>query len=92
MSVIDGGIQYAQTMEAGRPKEGGLMDPRQGPVDRNTRCLTCGCNMVDCPGHFAHIDLFKPVFHVGYLPKAIKVMRSVCFYCSKLLVSPVSVD
>lgn len=30
MSVTDSGIRYSETMEAGKPKLGGLMDPRQG--------------------------------------------------------------
>lgn len=47
-------------------------------------------NMTECPGHFGHIDLAKPVFHVGFVTKTIKILRCVCFYCSKLLVSPVS--
>ena len=41
MSVTEGGIKYPETMEAGKPKIGGLMDPRQGCVDRATRCQTC---------------------------------------------------
>lgn len=75
-------------MEGGRPKLGGLMDPRQGVIDRNSRCQTCAGNMTECPGHFGHIDLAKPVFHVGFITKTIKILRCVCFYCSKLLVSP----
>lgn len=90
MSVTDGGIRFPETMEGGRPKLGGLMDPRQGVIDRNSRCQTCAGNMTECPGHFGHIDLAKPVFHVGFLTKTIKILRCVCFYCSKLLVSPVS--
>lgn len=46
--------------------------------------------MSECPGHFGHIDLAKPVFHVGFVTKTLKILRCVCFYCSKLLVSPVS--
>ncbi|EFN79616.1 DNA-directed RNA polymerase II subunit RPB1 [Harpegnathos saltator] len=88
MSVTDGGIRFPETMEGGRPKLGGLMDPRQGVIDRNSRCQTCAGNMTECPGHFGHIDLAKPVFHVGFLTKTIKILRCVCFYCSKLLVSP----
>ncbi|VDO79135.1 unnamed protein product [Soboliphyme baturini] len=42
--------------------------------------------MVECPGHFGHIELTKPVYHVGFMTKAIKILRCVCFYCSKLLV------
>ena len=93
MSVTpDGGIRYPYTMEGGRPKMGGLMDPRQGVIDKSSKCQTCAGNMTSCPGHFGHIELAKPVFHVGYLTKSIKVMRCVCFYCSRLLIDPVSND
>lgn len=91
MSVtVPEGIRYPYTMEGGRPKIGGLMDPRQGVVDRSSKCQTCAGNMTSCPGHFGHIELAKPVYHIGYLTKTIKVLRCVCFYCSKLLVDPVS--
>ncbi|KAH8345128.1 DNA-directed RNA polymerase II subunit RPB1 [Drosophila kikkawai] len=88
MSVTEGGVQFAETMEGGRPKLGGLMDPRQGVIDRTSRCQTCAGNMTECPGHFGHIDLAKPVFHIGFVTKTIKILRCVCFYCSKMLVSP----
>ncbi|KAK6963030.1 DNA-directed RNA polymerase II subunit RPB1 [Biomphalaria glabrata] len=89
MSVTDnGGIKYPETMEGGRPKLGGLMDPRQGVVDRTSRCQTCAGNMTECPGHFGHIELAKPVFHVAFLTKTIKILRCVCFFCSKLLMDP----
>lgn len=87
MSVTEGGVRYPETMEGGRPKLCGLMDPRQGVIDRASRCQTCAGNMTECPGHFGHIDLAKPVFHVGFLTKSMKILRCVCFYCSKLLVS-----
>lgn len=90
MSVTPDGIRYPYTMEGGRPKIGGLMDPRQGVIDKSAKCQTCAGNMTSCPGHFGHIELAKPVFHVGYLTKSIKVLRCVCFYCSRLLVDPVS--
>ena len=37
MSVTEGGIKYPEVYEGGRPKLGGLMDPRQGAVDRTSR-------------------------------------------------------
>lgn len=52
-------------------------------------CFPTG-NMTECPGHFGHIELAKPVFHVGFLVKTMKVLRCVCFFCSKLLVDSVS--
>ncbi|XP_070538293.1 DNA-directed RNA polymerase II subunit RPB1-like [Ptychodera flava] len=86
MSVTEGGIKYSETQEGGRPKIGGLMDPRQGVVDRSSRCQTCAGNQHDCPGHFGHIELSKPVFHPGFITKTVKILRCFCFYCSKLLV------
>ena len=92
MSVTKGGIHHALTMENGVPKQGGLMDPRQGAVDRQSRCATCTGTMAECPGHFGHIELTKPVFHVSYMTKVVKLLRCVCFHCAKLLVSPVSMS
>ncbi|XP_063375717.1 DNA-directed RNA polymerase II subunit RPB1-like [Cydia amplana] len=88
MSVTEGGIRFCVTTEDGKPKLGGLMDPRQGVIDRYSRCQTCAGNMAECPGHFGHIDLVKPVYHIGFITKTIKILRCVCFYCSKLLVNP----
>lgn len=65
-------FRYPETYEGGRPKLGGLMDPRQGAVDRASKCQTCAGNMTECPGHFGHLDLAKPVFHPGFLTKTLK--------------------
>ncbi|XP_043467717.1 DNA-directed RNA polymerase II subunit RPB1-like [Leptopilina heterotoma] len=88
MSVTEEGIRFTETFENGKPKQGGLMDPRQGAIDEKSRCLTCDGQLPECPGHFGHINLAKPVFHIGFLPKTIKILRCVCFFCSKLLISP----
>lgn len=71
MSV--GEIEFSEIYENGQPKVGGLMDPRQGVVDRKGHCMTCAGNLADCPGHFAHLELAKPVFHIGFLAKTLKV-------------------
>ncbi|XP_057378837.1 DNA-directed RNA polymerase II subunit RPB1-like [Daphnia carinata] len=88
MSVTEGGIRYPEIYEGGKPKLGGLMDPRQGVIDRSARCQTCAGNMNECPGHFGHIDLAKPVYHIGFIQKTMKILPCVGFYCSKFLVSP----
>lgn len=41
------------------------MDPRMGTIDRNFKCQTCGEGMSECPGHFGHIELARPVYHPG---------------------------
>ena len=90
MSVIHpGGIKYPYTMEGGKPKIGGLMDPRQRVIERTGRCQTCAGNMTSCPGHFGHIELAKSVFHFDFLSKTVKILRCVCFYCSRLLIDVV---
>jgi DNA-directed RNA polymerase II subunit RPB1 len=66
--------------------EGGLSDPRMGAPDRYTPCQTCSMRELDCPGHFGHIELTKPVFHPGFLSVVMKVLRCVCWFCSALLI------
>ena len=36
-------------------------------------------------GHFGHIELFRPVFHSGFLNEILRILRCVCFQCSRLL-------
>eukprot|EP00771_Trimastix_marina_P000587 gnl/Trimastix_PCT/1604.p1 GENE.gnl/Trimastix_PCT/1604~~gnl/Trimastix_PCT/1604.p1 ORF type:complete len:1642 (+),score=662.43 gnl/Trimastix_PCT/1604:291-4928(+) len=42
--------------------------------------------MAECPGHFGHMELARAVYHVGFLPMVVKILRCVCFNCSKLLI------
>ena len=60
-------IEHPEVMDetTHKPKNGGLMDPRLGTIDRNFKCQTCGEGMSECPGHFGHIELARPVFHPG---------------------------
>jgi len=60
-------IEYPETMDEQRmrPREKGLNDPKLGSIDRSVACGTCGEDMLECPGHFGHIELAVPVFHVG---------------------------
>ncbi|KAM9926061.1 hypothetical protein OXX80_010703, partial [Metschnikowia pulcherrima] len=81
-------IEYPETMDqtTKKPRDGGLNDPRLGSIDRNFKCQTCGEDMAECPGHFGHIELAKPVFHIGFIAKIKKVCECVCMHCGKLLV------
>ena len=65
MSVVS--IEYPETMDeqGSRPRQMGLADPRLGSIDRAYKCATCDEGMSECPGHFGHIELAVPVFHVG---------------------------
>ena len=76
-----------QTYDGPRAVLGGLCDPHMGTMERDLKCLTCGGGSGECPGHFGHIELEKPVFNVGFITKTLHVLRSVCFYCSKVRAS-----
>lgn len=60
----------------GQPNLGAINDPRMG----NTSDL-------EHPGYFGHIELVKPVYHIGFLKIVIDILRCVSYYTSTLLVS-----
>ncbi|KII94419.1 hypothetical protein PLICRDRAFT_36689 [Plicaturopsis crispa FD-325 SS-3] len=79
-------IEHPEVMDESthKPKLGGLMDPRMGTIDRNFKCQTCGEGMSECPGHFGHIELARPVFHPGFIIKVKKILECICVNCGKL--------
>ncbi|OCF37907.1 DNA-directed RNA polymerase II subunit RPB1 [Kwoniella heveanensis BCC8398] len=81
-------IEYTEVMDetTNRQKVGGLMDPKMGTIDRNFKCQTCLEGMAECPGHFGHIELARPVFHAGFIIKVKKILECVCYSCGKLKV------
>jgi DNA-directed RNA polymerase beta' subunit len=68
----------------------GLFDPRMGVLDHNKFCHTCEQKNTFCPGHFGHINLAKPVFYIQFFDIVRKLLKCVCFRCSKLLLDPES--
>jgi DNA-directed RNA polymerase II subunit RPB1 len=78
-------ITTDRTFENGRPVPGGLMDPALGAIDRNMACATCGMDEQECPGHFGHLELCKPMYHISFLNTVLKTLRCVCFSCSVIL-------
>ncbi|RKF71986.1 DNA-directed RNA polymerase II subunit rpb1 [Golovinomyces cichoracearum] len=80
-------VLYPETMDESRmkPRESGLNDPRLGSIDRQFKCSTCDQNMSECPGHFGHIELAKPVFHPGFIKKIKKLLEMVCHNCGRVL-------
>lgn len=85
-------IEFPEVLDEAthKAKTGGLMDPKMGTIDRNFKCQTCGEGMSECPGHFGHIELARPVFHPGYLVKVKKILECICVNCGKLKADTVS--
>ncbi|MHA1651328.1 MAG: DNA-directed RNA polymerase subunit A' [Candidatus Helarchaeota archaeon] len=72
--------------EDGLPIDSGLMDGRLGTIEPGQRCKTCGNRVGECPGHFGHIELARPVIHVGFATKIQKILRAICRKCSRLII------
>jgi DNA-directed RNA polymerase II subunit RPB1 len=67
------------------PTKGGINDARMGSTNRRWNCLTCQGSAIDCQGHFGHMQLAWPVYHLGFLPIVKKILDCVCFNCNQLL-------
>jgi len=70
-----------------KPVLGGLFDPRMGVLEPGLLCPTDGLNYIDTPGYFGHIELARPVYYIQFLNTMLKILRCVCFKCSKLLIN-----
>lgn len=70
-----------------KPVANGLFDPRMGVLEPGLICPTDGLDYMQTPGYFGHIELGRPIFYVQYFGTIMKILRCVCFKCSKLLVS-----
>ncbi|CCE88859.1 Piso0_001648 [Millerozyma farinosa CBS 7064] len=73
-------------LEKGRTaKESGALDTRMGISSNSSECSTCHGNLASCHGHFGHIRLALPVFHVGYFKNIMSVLQSICKNCGAIL-------
>ena len=71
----------------GEPKINGLFDPRMGYIEPRKKCKTCEQTYINCPGHFGHIELPKPVFNLQFKDYFVKILRCICIKCSRLLIN-----
>ena len=67
-------------------KLNGLFDPRMGVLENGKICRSCGQNNHNCPGHFGHFVLARPVYYTQFFKQLMKILRCVCFKCGKLLI------
>lgn len=73
-------------LENGRSvKEGGALDTKMGISSNAVECATCHGNLASCHGHFGHVRLALPVFHVGYFKAIIQVLQCICKNCGAVL-------
>lgn len=86
-SVCEIGSTFIYDKDTGLPAEGGLNDLRMGVTSRGLICQTCFSEMKECPGHYGHIKLEEPVYHIGFMNQALKILKCVCYNCSIILLT-----
>jgi DNA-directed RNA polymerase beta' subunit len=72
--------------EKNLPKHNSVNDHRMGVVGRGIICGTCGNTLEQCNGHEGHIEMYYPVYHIGFLERVFKLLKVVCYHCSGLLI------
>jgi DNA-directed RNA polymerase II subunit RPB1 len=80
-------ITSRETYTNNKPVVGGLFDPRMGVLESDLICPTDGLDYMRTPGYFGHIELARPVYYIQYLSTVLKILKCVCFKCSKLKIS-----
>lgn len=71
--------------EKGIPSDNAINSLELGTCDNNFRCKTCLHDVRNCPGHFGHLVLATPMYHPLFVDHVVKILRSVCFWCSHIL-------
>lgn len=80
-------VNRTDILAGNEPAVNGLFDIRMGALEFNRLCGTCGQKASNCPNHMGHIKLEVPVYHAMFFDITKKVLKMVCFNCSKLIVS-----
>ncbi len=84
-------IKSCDLYEKNVPKPGGLADLRLGTIDRHFKCHTCHGDIIKCPGHFGHIELYEPMYHISYMKTVLKVLSVICIHCGNPLCEKLNV-
>ena len=80
-------VQDVSMYARGVPAHSGINSLRMGTTDRRLKCLTCGLSLEACPGHRGSIELPLPVYQALFIDHTIKVLRSVCYFCSAICIT-----
>lgn len=73
------------TMPHRAPAPNSPLDPRLGVSDKTSSCATCKRKLTDCAGHFGHVKLALPVFHIGFFKHCQTLLACICKTCGRVL-------
>ncbi|KAM1062553.1 hypothetical protein FF1_026865 [Malus domestica] len=63
----------------------GMLDPKE-IITEEAKREGLSDPRLGCPGHFGHIVLAQPFYHVLFTKTVFSVLESVCFRCSRIRV------
>ncbi|OTB09250.1 hypothetical protein M426DRAFT_316541 [Hypoxylon sp. CI-4A] len=69
------------------PIPNGVLDKRLGTSSKTGICSTCNLRLSDCTGHWGHIRLPLPAFHIGYIRFTVTILQNICKDCSRVLLT-----
>ena len=69
------------------PSKQSVYDKTMGVIENNDPCVTCGCDVLECPGHFGRIHLNDLIIHSKFLKQVVDILKCVCEKCSTSLIS-----
>ncbi|KAJ3005990.1 UNVERIFIED_CONTAM: DNA-directed RNA polymerase II subunit rpb1 [Siphonaria sp. JEL0065] len=85
IDTVDHHVSPSSSINSNR---GTLNDPRLGCVDQTSLCYSYNENMTNCPGHFGHIVLSSPMYHIGYIKLVKKILECICPKASRVPILP----
>jgi len=48
--------------------------------------------MTQCPGHFGHVELVRPVIHIGFVKNIHELLKTTCRNCGRLLIEEEDIE
>lgn len=79
-------VKSEDTYSQGNPVDNGLFDLRMGSLEYGDICATCNLNSKFCTGHPGFFRLATPIIHPLFYDIVKKLLESVCFRCSRILI------
>jgi DNA-directed RNA polymerase II subunit RPB1 len=79
-------VLTSETYENNLPKTNGLFDLRMGTIEQGLNCETCFQDQRGCGGHFGHIKLVRPLYHMQFINILMKIAKCFCYACSECLI------
>ena len=80
-------VTSKNTYVGNKEEPGGLFDPRMGVLGPGTICPTDGLTYIETPGYFGYVEMARPIFFIQHIKEIMRILKCVCFKCSKLLIS-----